>query len=124
MFLPSSEHRRSGFTLVEVTLAAVILAVILIGLGFFFANIINQSTKVEDKSQALQFARQGLEEVRTLDITGLPLGRTGPEDLGDYDRFFEVSTVDPLLPNARLVRCIVTWDGISGADSISFSTIF
>jgi len=125
MILPSfTESRRSGFTLVEVVLASVILAVVLIGLGFFFVNIINQSTKVEDMSEALQLARQGLEEIRTADITGLPLGRTGPEVLGNYERFFEVSKVDSLLQNARKVRCIVVWDGLSGADSISFTTIF
>ncbi len=124
MLIPSSERRRSGFTLIEVILASVILAVILIGLGFFFVNIIDQSTKVEEKSEALQLARQGLEEIRTQDITALPLGRTGPELLGRFERFFEISIVDSLLMSAREVRCIVLWDGITGADSISFSTIF
>jgi prepilin-type N-terminal cleavage/methylation domain-containing protein len=113
-----------GFTLIEVTLAAVILAIILVGLGFFFASLIDQSTRVDSMSEALQLARQGLEEIRTEDIMGLPLGRSGPEILGDYERYFEVSAVDSLLQNARKVRCIVIWDGKSGADSISFTTIF
>jgi prepilin-type N-terminal cleavage/methylation domain-containing protein len=119
-----NSRRRSGFTLVEVVLAAVILGVILLGLGFFFANIINQSTKVEDMSEALQLARQGLEEIRTEDITALTIGRTGPEIIGEYERYMEVSVVDSILINARKIRCIVIWDGIAGADSVSFTTIF
>lgn len=124
MIQPSSGHLRSGFTLVEVVIAAVILAIVLLSLGFFFANIIDQSSKVDNMSKALQFARQGLEEIRTLDITAMPLGRSGPEFLGDFDRYFEISMVDSLLMNARAVRCIVIWSSQDGPDSLSFSTIF
>ncbi len=124
MIKPSSEHLRSGFTLVEVVIASVILAIVLLSLGFFFANIIDQSSKVDNMSIALQFARQGLEEIRTQDITAMPLGRSGPEFLGDFDRYFEISMVDSLIMNAREVRCIVIWSSKDGPDSLSFSTIF
>jgi len=124
MIQPSSKHLRSGFTLVEVVIASVILAIVLLSLGFFFANVIDQSSKVDNMSIALQFARQGLEEIRTQDITAMALGRTGPEDLGDFDRYFEISMVDSLLMNAREVRCIVIWNSTDGSDSLSFSTIF
>ena len=124
MIQRSFDHRRSGFTLVEVVLASVILAVVLLGLGFFFANVIDQSSKVDNMSQALQFARQGLEEIRTQDVTAMALGRSGPEDLGDFDRYFEISMVDSLIMNAREVRCIVIWNSREGTDSLSFTTIF
>ena len=124
MIQPSSKHLRSGFTLVEVVIASVILAIVLLSLGFFFANVIDQSTKVDNMSKALQYARQGLEEIRTQDITAMPLGRSGPEFLGDFDRYFEISMVDSLIMNAREVRCIVTWSSQYGLDSLSFSTIF
>jgi len=75
-------------------------------------------------SKALQYARQGLEEIRTQDITAMSLGRSVTEDLGDFDRCFEISMVDSLIMNAREVRCIVTWSSQNGLDSLSFSTIF
>jgi len=113
-----------GFTLIEVLIASLLLSIILTGIGFFFMNIIKQSDVLDDRTRAMELARQGLEEIRTLDITSMPLGRTTPEDIDYFHRCFEVAEVDPLYPNARNVRCVVYWISASAADSISFSSIF
>ena len=113
-----------GFTLIEVLIASLLLAIILTGIGFFFMNIIKQSDILDDRTRGMELARQGLEEIRTLDIKSFPLGRTTPEDIDYFHRCFEIAAVDPLYPNARNVRCVVYWISAIGSDSISFSSIF
>jgi len=48
---------RPGFTLVEVLVASVILAILVVGIGFFFGHIIRQSDVMDDKTRALELAR-------------------------------------------------------------------
>ncbi|MCK4671730.1 MAG: type II secretion system protein [Candidatus Aegiribacteria sp.] len=118
------KHRGGGFTLVEVVITSLILAILLTGIGFFFTNIIKQSSIVDDRTKAMELARQGLEEMGTLDITAMALGLTTPDTLGIFRRCFDISEYDVLYPNARLVQCIVSWTGASGSESFSLSTIF
>ena len=113
-----------GFTLVEVVITSLILAILLTGIGFFFTNILKQSGIVDDRTQAMELARQGLEEIGTLDIASMPLGPTTPDTIGQFERSFDISVFDPLYPNARLVECTVSWTGASGGESFAFSTIF
>ncbi len=116
-------QKRGGFTLIEVLITSVILAVLLTGVGFFFTNIIKQSDIVDDRTQAMELARQGLEEISTLDVTSMGIGLTSPDTLGRFARCFDISVYDPLYPNARLVQCIVSWTGASGDETFSFTTI-
>ena len=113
-----------GFTMVEVLIASLLLAIILTGIGFFFMNIVKQSDIVDDRTKGMELARQGLEEIRTQDILSMSLGRTTPEDIDKFHRCFEIALADALYPTARNVRCVVYWLVASGADSLSFSTIF
>ena len=116
---------RLGFTLVEVLLAALILALLLVGIGMFFTNIIKQSDIVDDRTRGMELARQGLEEIRTLDILSMPLGQSSTEDIdGRFFRYFDLSVFDPLYPNARQIDCVVYWTGAAGVDTVSFSSVF
>lgn len=116
---------RGGFTLVEVLIASVLLAILLVAVGFFFGNIIKQSDIVDDQTRAMELARQGLEEIRSQDVKSMPLGETTHEVIEDnFNRYFDLSEVDPLYPGARNVECVVYWDGAGGRDTLSFSTIF
>ncbi len=118
------KYRGGGFTLVEVVITAFILAILLIGIGFFFTNILKQSDIVDDRTQAMEIARQGLEEIMSLDVASMPLGLTTPDSVGRFERLFDISMYDVLYPNARHVQCIVNWTGASGAETFTFSTIF
>lgn len=118
------KYQKGGFTLVEVVITSLILAILLTGIGFFFTNIIKQSDIIDDRTQAMELARQGLEELSTLDITSMALGMTTPDTLGRFERRFDISVYDVLYPNARHVQCIISWIGAGGNESFSFSTIF
>ncbi len=117
------KYNGGGFTLVEVLVTAILLAVLLTGVGFFFTNIIKQSNVLDDRTQAMELAREGLEEIRTLDVASMAIGLTTPDTLGRFERYFDISVYDPLYPNARLVQCIVSWTGASGDETFSFTTI-
>ncbi len=115
---------QGGFTLIEVLIASVLLAMLILSVGFFFTNIIKQSDIVDDQTRAMELARQGLEEIRTMDVQSMPIGETTVESIFKFNRYFVIAEADPLYPNARQVTCILYWSSASGPDTLSFSTIF
>ena len=117
------KYRGAGFTLVEVVITSLILAILLSGIALFFTNILKQSDIVDDRTQGMELARQGLEEIRTLDVSSMALGLTTPDTIGRFERCFDISEYDPLYPDARLVECIVSWTGATGIETFSFSSI-
>jgi prepilin-type N-terminal cleavage/methylation domain-containing protein len=115
---------RNGFTLVEVLLASVILGIIIVGIGFFFGYMIKQSTIMDDKTQALELSRQGIEEMRTADFDTIADGSIGPVDFDKFSRYIVVSSPIVGLSEARLVQSMVVWSGAQGSDTLTLSTIF
>ncbi len=113
-----------GFTLVEVLLASVILAILVIGLGMFFGHLIKQSDIMDDKTRALEYARQGIEEIRTADFDTIPDGDMPVEVIDKFTRHVIVSSPFPTLSNARMVQCMMTWTSAQGPDTLSLSTVF
>lgn len=114
---------RRGFTLVELLIASTILAILIIGIGFFLTKIIERSETVDDMSKALELCRQGIEEYRTLDLTSVPPSASDTVE-GEYFRTITVEIPYAEYQDARLVICEVQWDGIEGRDSLSLSTIY
>lgn len=115
---------RGGFTLVEVLIASLILAILVVGIGGFFGHIIKQSVIMDDKTQALEIARMGIEEMRSVSMDTVADGSMGPEVTDKFSKYVIVSSPFPLLSNARLVQCLVVWTGADGSDSLSLSTVF
>lgn len=115
---------RCGFTLIEVLLASMILAVIIVGIGFFFGYMIKQSDIMDDRTQALELSRQGLEEMRTADFETIPDGVTGPVTSDKFSRYIVISSPFVGYSDARLVQSMVVWTSVQGPDTLSLSTIF
>lgn len=114
-----------GFTLIEVLLASLLLAIMIGGLGFFFTNIVNQSDMMDDQSRALEICRQEIEELRTVNMGLWPDDTTlTTVTIEKFDRYVVVSTPYPTMSSAKMARCIVKWDGMNGADSLSLSMIY
>lgn len=113
-----------GFTLIELMIASAVLAVLIIGVAFFFLNMIKQSQSLDQGTRALEISRQGLELYRTVDISSLDVGTYGPDTVDtEFFRYMTISTVTETA-DARLVKCTVKYGTPSGLDSISLSTIF
>lgn len=118
-------RKDTGFTLVEVVLASIILAIVASGIAFFFMHIIKMSDQMEDQAHALELCREGIENLRTLDVPSMSDGwQTPSETIEGFTRSIWVDTPYALYPEAKHVRCRLTWTGIQGPDSLSLSTIF
>ncbi len=114
-----------GFTLVEVIIASILLAIIVGGIAFFFLHAVRGSQQMDQMSKGLQYSREKLEELRTIDVSVLPDG-PGPEETlpGGYSRRIVVSTPFDEYPAAKMINCVVSWSGPEGADSTSLCIIF
>ncbi|MCD4709048.1 MAG: type II secretion system GspH family protein [Candidatus Sabulitectum sp.] len=115
----------TGFTLLEIVIAAVILAIVMTGIAFFFMNIIKMSDRMDDQTKALELCREGIEKLRTMDVISMSDGwQTPSETIQGFTRSVWIDTPYALYPEAKHVRCRMTWTGVDGADSLSLSTIF
>ncbi len=115
---------RAGFTLIEVVIASIILAIVVTGIAFFFMHIIKMSDQMDDQGQALEICREGIELLRTQDVVSMNDGWQNPPYVVEgYTRSVYINTPYSTYPEAKYVKCQVTWSGIEGPDTLSLSTI-
>lgn len=113
-----------GFTLIEVVIASIILAIVVTGIAAFFMHIIKLSDRMDDRGRAIEICREGIESIRTQDILSWSDGWQTPSiTTGMFTRSIWIDTPYDLYPEAKHVKCRVTWTGVAGADSLSLSTI-
>ncbi len=113
-----------GFTLIEVVIASVILAIVITGIAAFFMHIIRLSDRMDDRGRAVEICREGIETIRTQDILTWSDGWQTPSiTTGIFTTSVWIDTPYPQYPEAKHVKCRVTWTGAAGADSLSLSTI-
>jgi len=113
----------TGFTIIEVVIASVLLAIVVTGIAFFFMHIIRLSDQVDDQTKALELCREGIESAKTQNILSMSDGWQTTENLGQFNRTLWIDTPYNEYPEAKLVLCRVVWSGVEGADSISLRTI-
>lgn len=70
----SSEH---GFTLIETTIALIILVVALLGVASIFAYTIKYNSGAGDREMALVVAQQQMEKLRNVPFNSPELNETG-----------------------------------------------
>lgn len=122
--LRSRRKGGSGFTLIEVVIASIILAIVVTGIAAFFMHIIKMSDQMDDQGRAIEICREGIETLRTLDVVSMSDGwQSPPFTVEGFTRSIWVDTPYSQYPEAKHVKCRVTWAGVAGADSISLSTI-
>ena len=115
---------QGGFTLVELLVASVILAILIVGMGYFITTMIDNSNKIDDQTKALELCRQGLEQCRTLELSN----GTTSEDITlaeiTYTRVLTVSDYSVEYSEAKLIICGVTWTSSGASESVTLSTVF
>ena len=113
-----------AFTLIEIVIASVILAIVVTGIAAFFMHIVSMSDQMNDQGVAIEMCREGIEALRTQDVVSMSDGwQTPPVTTDGFTRQIWVDTPYALYPEAKHVRCRITWTGAAGADSVSLSTI-
>ena len=115
---------QGGFTLIELLVASIILAILIVSLGFFITQMVDNTNKMDDKTRALEICRQGLEQCRTIELTtGVTTENLSLSEL-DLVRELTVSDYSVEYPEAKLVVCKVTWDTTNGPESVTLTSVF
>jgi len=85
--------RNRGFSILEVLIAIVILAIALSAIIPVFANYLRINTVSEMRTQAVELAQQRLETLRLRDPARLPTGGADTSDHVQDGRTFTVKTL-------------------------------
>ncbi len=117
-------REEGGFTIVEVIIAAILLAIIVTGIAFFFMHMIKLSDRMDDQTRALEICREGIEMLRTEDVLSMSDGWQPAVSVEGFTRRIWIDTPYSQYPEAKHVMCRVNWTGVEGADSLDLSTIF
>lgn len=106
--LPTTARRaraQQGFGLIELLMATVVLAFVLVGFGMVFGSASRESVKSANRTGAQQLATDRMEKVRLLDYSqigttdGNPPGTLPPVELsGDFTILTKVTYVDDPAP--------------------------
>jgi prepilin-type N-terminal cleavage/methylation domain-containing protein len=113
-----------GFTLVEVVIASILLAIVVTGIAFFFMHMIKLSDQMDDQTKALEICREGIEMLRTQNVVSMADGWQTAETVAGFTRRVWIDTPYVQYPEAKHVLCRVSWNGVNGPDSLDLSTIF
>ena len=119
-----NRKREGGFTLIEVVIASIILAIVVTGIAFFFMHMIKMSDQLDDQTRALEICREGIEMLRAEDVLSMSDGWQSPETVEGFTRRIWIDTPYAEYPEAKHVMCRVNWSGVEGADSLDLSTLF
>lgn len=119
-----SREGSGGFTIIEVVIASIILAIVVTGIAFFFMHIIGMSDQMDDQTKALEICRDGIEKARTENVSSMDDGWQPSETVDGFVRRIWIDTPYPQYPEAKIVMCRVYWSGIEGADSLHLTALF
>lgn len=116
-------RRKRGFSLIEISIAVALLALILGGMLGIFWQGFNAARRSQERAVAYSLAREKLEE-----YSGVPLAPNGSttEDYGqipEFPDFKRVVNVSDYLYPGRLKRITVTVFWNSDQNSGSFVTL-
>ena len=117
---------QSGFSLIEVLIAAVILGVGLMSVGLFQSSILKKSTITKQRVEALNFAKEHMEELHYITLNN-PLHTTGQSGvINRQEKTTEYSLNWNTMPNkkqtATQIDIKVTWPDFSMQGSITANT--
>ncbi|MFH1952081.1 MAG: type IV pilus modification protein PilV [Pseudomonadota bacterium] len=118
-----SDTKNSGFTLVEVLVAMVILSIGLLGMASLTVGIIHANKFSNDLTTATTLAQDKMEDIRRTSYASVtPEAKAAlPSDYAQYKREVKVDDNNPAT-GMKTVRVKVYW-GASDAHSVELKTI-
>ena len=120
-------NNNSGFTLMEVLAAMLILSIGLLGMAALITGIINSNKLSNRISTATTCAQDKMEDIRRLGYSGTPTSDTTTTEaynsITNYSLFKRITFTDVANPDAGMKTVTVTayWD--SDAHSVELKTI-
>jgi type IV pilus modification protein PilV len=93
----AASRRDEGFTLVECTIALLIIMVAMVGVASFYIYAVTYNSGTTDRAMALAVAQQRMERLRSVPFTDASLNATTStgtsETVTSYGHSFSVTTV-------------------------------
>lgn len=115
----------SGFTLIEVLVAAVILTFGMFAMGTFLGSVVSKNSMNERKTVATLLAQDKIEDLRndalTTDLTASTTIETIPSSTTGAGPFTMETTIDDS-SNPNQITVEVSWDG-QGASQFTLVTL-
>jgi type IV pilus assembly protein PilV len=115
----SIERAAEGFTLIEVLVAVIILAVALLGMGTLTTSIIANNHYADQVSSATTLAQDKLEELKSEDYSALS---TSSDTQSIYTRTWVVVTDSPE-PGTKTITVNVSWGRKGKTRNVVLKTI-
>ncbi len=114
---------KKGFTLLELLVSSLILAIGVIGLAAIFPAAMRSTLLTRQNTQAIEICQATIEYLRSLPITAdeLEEGTHGPDTIDTkFVRTYSVTNDHPAT-NMKLIEVTVTWQQQGGAGGIEHS---
>ena len=122
----------SGFTLIEVLVAAVILTLGMLGFGSFLGNLVSKNAMNERRSLATTLAQEKIEELKNTAILGTLTAALGSPTIADevLDKdgnataggMFTRNWVINAATTPKQINVTVSWVG-NGISSVALATL-
>lgn len=117
-------NNSSGFTLIEVLIAAVIIVFGMLAMGTFLASLISNNSTNERKTMATVLAQDKIEDLRS---EALKNDLTAADDSSDTVNtaagpFARTWTIDDS-SNPNQITVLVDWDGGTGISQVTLVTL-
>ena len=123
----NTRGKNDGFTLIEVLIAMVLLAVGLLGMASLTLGIMKGNKHSGRMTTATTLVQEKMEDMRRLGYAGMPSSDTtsteGYNSISGYPFFKRVTVTDMGSPSANMktIEVIVYWD--SGSRSVAGRSI-
>jgi type IV pilus modification protein PilV len=112
----------SGFTLIEVLIAALIITFGTLAMGTFLGNLISKNSSNERQTIATLIAQDKIEDLRTTALTGDLTASTTTETITTAAGPFTMTTTIDDSSNPNQITVVVDWDG-QGASQFTLMTL-
>ena len=113
MSIINKKLSKKGFTLIELMIAAVILAIVVLGIFLAFSNAWMGMANARDRTVATNYAREAMEDVKNMDFEMIT-----PENLGIAEsvgaKFTRVIIVNTENDNLKKIDTKVFWTNRQG----------
>ncbi len=122
------EKRSQGFTLIEVLIVMVILAVGFLGLSAMTVSTTEGLSFSKNMTMATTLARLKMEQIRNTSYTNISSVNFPTEEYGtiaEHPRFRRIVTINNNTPgpNMKTITVTVFWRGDGDTHSVTLSTI-
>jgi type IV pilus assembly protein PilV len=116
------KRRSAGFSLIEVTIAMVILGIGLLSAAQMIPLAMAGVTQARVRTNAVQEAQQRLDDLMANDFDDAALNAgTYTETVGNYNLTWTITDNNPV-PRSKRIELTAAWTTVTGAQDASFTT--